>query len=174
MKKRILLIAAVALLTLGADQVAKQWARSSLKGKPAITVIEGYLDLEYHENPGSAFGLMRNLPGARYILIGIGVIALVLVWRMIGRVQHRRRTGDVAFALVAGGALGNVIDRIYLGRVVDFILMHIQRKATWPAYNVADIALVVGVGLLILVLGRSPDPATSRKSRGKGKRRKKR
>lgn len=171
MRKRILLIAVVALLTLGADQVTKQWARSDLKGKPAITIIDGYLDLEYHENPGSAFGLMRNLPGARYILIGIGVIALVLVWRMISKVQHRRRMGDVAFALVAGGALGNVIDRIYLGRVVDFIVMHIQRKYTWPAYNVADIALVVGVGLLILVLGRNPEPA---RSRGKGRRRKKR
>jgi signal peptidase II len=167
MRNRVLLIVVVAILTLALDQATKLWARSSLRGKPAVTLIPGYLDLEYHENPGSAFGLLRSVPGARYILIGVGVVALVVVWRMVSRIQHRRRMGDVAFALVAGGAVGNVVDRIHIGRVVDFILMHFHRKYVWPAYNVADIALVVGVGLLILVLGRRPDAAPARGRRSK-------
>lgn len=202
-----MLIVAVALFTLAADQVTKHWARGTIgcpETEPAdpgkrcgrcinrracdtadltcyngrcmrvITVLEGYLDLEYHENPGSAFGLLRNVPGARFILIGVGVLALVVVWRMIGKVEHRRRMADVAFALVAGGALGNVWDRIFIGRVVDFILMHFHRKYIWPAYNVADVALVVGVGLLILVLGRkkesSKSRSTGRRKRSKAKR----
>lgn len=175
MRNRILLIVALTGLTLAADQATKWWARGSLKGQPAVQIIPGYLDLEYHENPGSAFGLLRNVPGARYILIGVGVVALVLVWRMVSQVKHRRRMGDVAFALVAGGAMGNVVDRIHIGRVVDFVLMHFHRKYIWPAYNVADVALVAGVGLLILVLGRrqdGPAPAAGKRggrSRGKKK-----
>jgi signal peptidase II len=173
LKKRLVPIIAVTLLTLAADQASKRWARSSLRGRPAVVVIDGYLDLEYHENPGSAFGLLRNLPGARFILIGIGIVALVVVWRMVSRVQHRRRMGDIAFALVAGGAVGNVVDRVYIGRVVDFVLMHFHRKYIWPAYNVADVALVAGVGLLILVLGRRQEGAAPAKGKGKRGRKKK-
>jgi signal peptidase II len=167
-KKRIITIAILIVATIAADQLTKVWARGSLKGQPATTIIPGYLDLEYHENPGAAFGLLRSVPGGRYILILVAVVAIVLVWRMVAQATHRRRMGDVAFALVVGGALGNVVDRIHIGRVVDFILMHFHRKYVWPAYNVADIALVVGVGLLILVLGRRPEGATQ-DGRGRGK-----
>jgi len=173
-KNRIIAIAILVVATLAADQLTKVWARSSLKGQPAVEVVPGYLDLEYHENPGSAFGLLRNVPGARFILIGVAVVAIVVVWRMVAQVTHRRRTGDVAFALVVGGALGNVVDRIHIGRVVDFILMHFHRKYVWPAYNVADVALVVGVGLLILVLGRRQEgQARQSGAKGKGKKKKK-
>lgn len=172
MRNRIILIALLALATVAADQMTKVWARGSLRGQPVTTIIPGYLDLEYHENPAAAFGLLRGVPGARYILIGIAVLAIVVVWRMVAQLQHRRRMGDVAFALVVGGAIGNVVDRIYIGRVVDFILMHFHRKYVWPAYNVADIALVVGVGLLILVLGRRQEGQPSG-GRGKNKKRKK-
>jgi len=91
-----------------------------------------YLELEYHENPGSAFGLLRSVPGARYILIVVGVIALILVWTMVRRVERWRTVANLAFALVAGGAIGNLLDRIYLGRVVDFVVMHWQRRFIWP------------------------------------------
>lgn len=174
MKRRALFIIALALLTLAADQATKLWARHTLRGQPTVEVIPGYLDLEYHQNPGSAFGLLSDVPGARYILIGVGAVALYVVWRMIRDVQHRQRMADVAFGFVAGGALGNVIDRIYLGEVVDFIVMHFHRKYIWPAYNVADVALVIGVGLLLLVLGRRPEPARSPGKTKKKKRKKKR
>lgn len=171
MTKRIILIAAVAVVTLAADQLTKRWARATLKGEPAMVIIPGYLDLEYHENPGAAFGLLRNVPGARYILIGVGVVALVMVWLMVRKLEHRQRLGDVAFALVAGGALGNIWDRVFLVRVVDFVVMHVQRKYVWPAYNVADVALVFGVGLLILTIGRRPEPARKKPRSAKKRRR---
>jgi len=185
-RRRFLLIAVLTVITLVADQGAKYWARQNLcaeacpekltsiawakpccKRTPAITLVSGYLDLEYHENPGSAFGLLRNVPGARYILIGIGILALVLVWTMVRKVQRGQKVADIAFALVAGGAIGNLLDRIYLGRVVDYILMHWQRKYVWPAYNVADAALVAGVVLLILVVGRKPEGVKAKAKRGK-------
>ncbi len=173
MKKRLILILVLFLLSLAADQGSKMWARDTLKGKPSITLIQDYLYLDYHENPGAAFGMLRNVPGARYILIGVGLLALVLVWTMIRKVEKRRTMGDVAFALVAGGAIGNLIDRVYIGRVVDFIIMHWQRSFSWPAYNVADALLVVGVALMILVLGRTPDAAKPAKKTKQGKQSKK-
>ncbi len=175
MKQRIVLILVVAFLSLGADQLTKQWARKSLKGQDHIVLVKGYLDFEYHENPGAAFGMLRKVPHARYILIGVGLLAMVLVFSMIRKVPAGKgqRVADVAFSLVAGGAIGNMIDRVYIGRVVDFIIMHWQRKYIWPAYNVADATLVAGVILLILVLGRNPpEPAKAKakaKAKGKGK-----
>ena len=183
MKRQVVLIAIVFVCSLAADQAAKLWVRGNLcselcptkltsiawarpccQPSRPIVLIPKYLQLEYHENPGSAFGLLRNVPGARYILIGVGVLALVLVWSMVRKVERHRTVANVALALVAGGAVGNVLDRIYLGRVVDYVVMHWQHRYAWPAYNVADGALVIGVILLILVLGRSPEPA-----RGKAK-----
>lgn len=174
MRNRAILIGVVSLLVLAADQSTKLWARHSLQGNAGITLVRGYFDLEYHENPGMAFGLGRNLPAARYLLIGLGIAVLWFVWRVVRRVESRRKAADIAFALVAGGAVGNIIDRLYLGRVVDFILMHWQRKYVWPAYNIADAALVVGVGLLFIALsGQSTQPMGSR-TKGKTRSRKRR
>lgn len=171
MRGRVILIVVVALLSLALDQGTKQWARASLKGQPHIVVVDGYLDLEYHENPGAAFGFLRNVPGARFILLGVGVLAMVMVFFMIRTVplDKGRKAADVAFALVVGGAVGNMIDRVYIGRVVDFVIMHWQRKYVWPAYNVADAALVAGIILLVLVIGRNPPPEPAKKGSKKGK-----
>ncbi len=144
-----------------------------IRCSPWREVIPGYLAFQYAENPGSAFGLLRNVPGSRFILIGIGVLALVLVWSIIRKVDQGQRVADVAFGLVAGGALGNLIDRVYIGRVVDFVLMHVQwhHRWRWPHYNVADAVLVAGVILLLLVLGRKPKetkaPAKPRRKKKK-------
>ena len=169
LRRRVAVIVIAALLALAADQATKWWARGSLKGRPPTVLIKGYLELEYHENPGAAFGLLRNVPGARYILLGVGIAALVLVGSMVRKVERHHAWADVGFGLVLGGALGNIADRIYLGRVVDFILMHWQRKYVWPAYNVADAVLVVGVALLILVLGRKPEEAEGKSGKRKKK-----
>jgi len=168
-KRRLIVMGVVTLVTLAADQLTKQAVRTHLKGRPTVDLIDGYLALEYHENPGMAFGIGRDWPGGRYILIGIGVLALFFVWRLVRQVERRRLAADIAFGLVAGGAVGNLIDRFYLGRVVDFVVMHWQRKAQWPAYNVADAALVAGVALLLLVLGRSDKTAKAgRKGKNRG------
>ena len=171
MKNRVILMLVVGLLSLALDQGTKHWAKSSLRQKPAVTVLKGYLALEYHENAGMAFGLGRNLPGARFVLTGLGIAVLFFVWRMVRQVQKRRTLADVAFGLVAGGAIGNIVDRIIIGRVVDFIVMHWQRKFVWPAYNVADAALVVGVALLLLAMSgqRAQASAGGDKSSGGGR-----
>jgi signal peptidase II len=166
-KNRIILIVVVAILSIGGDQAAKWWARDNLKDAPMIKIVDGYLDLTYHENKGSAFGLLRNVPGARYILIGVGVFALIFVGAMVRKVERFHTAADLGFGFVIGGAVGNLLDRIYNGRVVDFVLMHWKDKVAWPVYNVADAELVAGVALLILVLGRKPETAQPKKKRSR-------
>ena len=138
------------LLSVALDQGSKVWARQSLKPiYPEVkTVISGYFELRYSENPGSAFGLFRGVPGARYLLFVVGVGALFIVGAYLRRASPDARRLGAELGLLAGGALGNVIDRLTFGRVTDFIVWRVGTHE-WPTFNIADAALVVGViGLL--------------------------
>src|SRR5207244_1761203 len=131
-----------------ADQLTKVWARASLKGHPPITVIDGFWDFRYSENPGAAFGLFRNLAFARPLLFCIGVVALFAIVSFLRKAHPDRWRLAAELGLLASGAVGNITDRVLFGRVTDFVLWHV-RQYEWPVFNVADAALVVGViGLL--------------------------
>ena len=158
-RKRQITIAVLALITIGLDQASKIWAQKALRGQPRMNVIDGFFQLSYHENPGVVFGLGRDLPAGRYILIALGIVVLFLVWRVVAQIKTHEKIAAIAMGLVAGGAIGNIIDRIYIGRVVDFVVMHWRDSFYWPAYNIADVALVVGVGLLIIAMGGKPKGA---------------
>ena len=168
------LFAIVMLLSLIADQVTKVWARASLPvgghgsgangiciipddiiarrcgGLPRV-VIDGYWDWRLSQNPGSAFGLFGGF-GANFTrvllsLIGIGAVVGMIV--MLRKARPDQRILHWALALVAGGAIGNLIDRIYFSEVTDFILWK-YKTHEWPVFNVADVVLVVGVGLMFI------------------------
>ena len=179
------IVGAVALT--GLDLWSKNWAESTLsaprENPPAvcldnggyiqtqrsqsdsIPVIEDVFEFEYAENCGAAFGLMRdNSPAARAAVFGVAAIAAVgvLFWLFF---QGR---GGALFAwsvpLVAGGALGNFTDRMRYGYVVDFIHFHYEPLSfDYPTFNVADIAIVIGVALLVLdsMFGQDSPPKTS-------------
>ncbi len=137
-------------LSLVLDQGSKIWARRALRPiYPTVkTVIPGFFELRYSENPGSAFGLFRGVPGARYLLFVVGIGALVIVATYLRKAAPAARRLGAELGLLAGGALGNVIDRITYGRVTDFIVWRVGAHE-WPTFNIADAALVVGViGLL--------------------------
>lgn len=138
------------VLALSFDQGSKLWARQSLKPiYPSVkTVIPGFFDLRYSENPGSAFGLFRGVPGARYLLFVIGIVALFIVFNILRKAKPEARRLGLELGLLAGGALGNVVDRILYARVTDFIVWRVGTHE-WPTFNIADAALVLGViGLL--------------------------
>jgi signal peptidase II len=138
------------VLALALDQGSKLWARHSLRPvyPNVVTIIPGFFDLRYSENPGSAFGLFRGVPGARYLLFVVGVGALIIVANILRKARPEARRLGVELGLLAGGALGNVIDRILFGRVTDFVVWRIGTHE-WPTFNIADAALVLGVvGLL--------------------------
>lgn len=149
---RNLWFGAAAVVSIVLDQWTKVLARTHLKplgpfGKK--TLIANYFDLRYSENTGVAFGMFQNLPGGKYWLSLVGVLALGLVVYYLAKSGPRQLRLHVALGLVFGGAIGNLIDRIYFSRVTDFIVWHVGRHE-WPAFNVADAALVVGVGLMAL------------------------
>jgi signal peptidase II len=168
----------IALLSLAADQATKIWARDALPvyghgsapdgtcvvpgdivarmcGGQAVTVISGVWEWRLSMNPGSAFGLFTSIGAgfARWMLTLVGVLATFgMVW-MLRKSRPDQRILHWALALVAGGAIGNLVDRILYGVVTDFVLWRYQTHE-WPVFNVADVVLVVGVGLMVIDMRR--------------------
>jgi signal peptidase II len=151
-RTRNILFAVAAAVSIFLDQWTKVLARTHLKTLDpwrTVTVIDGYFDLRYSENTGVAFGMLQKMPGGRVLLALVALAALALVFHYLRRTDASQSRLHLALGLVAGGAVGNLIDRIAFGRVSDFIVWH-YRGHEWPAFNVADAALVVGVCLMAL------------------------
>ena len=132
----------VAGLVIAIDQFTKSLALGRLADRPEH-LIPGVLSLNLSFNSGGAFGLLQGVPWL-FLVAGIGIIALILVWA--GRVDEEGYI--VPLGLVLGGGTGNLIDRVardFNGQVVDFIDLHV-----WPVFNFADMAIAIGVGLIIL------------------------
>ena len=143
----ILPIIAVAALIL-LDQGTKFWALASLKPIHNMTLVEGFMDLTFVENRGVAFGMFS---GQRwFILLLTGIIAVGLIW--FYKVMPKKKEYfplRVSLVMVLSGAIGNIIDRLFRGYVVDFFEFTFFE---WPVFNVADIYVVVGVTLLALMI----------------------
>lgn len=146
------LFAAVANLVL-VDAVTKELAAAKLKGAAAVSVIPGYFNLAYVENRGCAWGLFQHHV---WPLAAIGIAALAfLIWKRreifyASSVGWRRVCGGCCEALLYAGIIGNLIDRVYRGYVIDFLDFHWQ-GSHFPCFNVADICITVAAGLLILL-----------------------
>ena len=159
MKAKYLFFVLLFVISFAADQGTKIWARRTLKpeGYPMIhrgtvmpvkTVIPGYWEFRYSENPGSAFGLFRNMAGARTLLFAVGMICLAVIGLWLYRVPGNANWLAAKLGLLAGGAVGNIVDRVRFGRVTDFIVWQVTTSSgvhQWPTFNVADAALVIGV-----------------------------
>lgn len=160
----------VVIVNILADQLTKIWARSALEldargyGIPE-TVIDGFWDWRLSFNKGSAFGLFHGIGGARVFLTLIGVAALVAVVFMVRSARNDQTRLVNGLGLVAGGAIGNLIDRIAFGKVTDFVVWKYYDKFEWPTFNVADISLVVGVGYMLLDMGAEKKREKAEKAR---------
>ena len=136
---------AVAALAFGLDRISKLVINRSLPEGESRPIIPGILHLTHVENPGAAFGL---LPGQAGLL---ALFALVAVIGIVGAARRwRSPLAHTGLGLLLGGATGNLVDRARVGTVTDFIDLRV-----WPVFNVADIAIVVGSGLLALFLLRA-------------------
>ena len=130
-----------------------------------VELINGYLRFRYEENPGAAWGMFRNLSanvrGPLFHLVSIGAVLLIGFYftKLIGR-DPKEKWALWGLSLVLGGALGNYVDRLTRAFVVDFIQAHWKDQAYWPSFNVADMAICVGVGMLIVdAFVRKEEPA---------------
>jgi len=144
------------LACTGCDQAAKAIARDALASSPPLTLLGGAVRLEYTENPGAFLSLGANLPPAARFLVGVVFVAvslaalLVFALRAAG-LSPRQRTG---LALILGGGLGNLIDRlINHGQVIDFVSLGIGRLHT-GIFNLADVAITAGVLMVFLSFRR--------------------
>lgn len=160
MSRRWKIFLIVAPLTMILDQITKIWARSSLPTGPdgrgiSQVVIENFWEWRLSHNPGSAFGLFGDTSGARIFLSIVGFVAVGAILWMLHKASDDQRRLTVALGLVAGGAVGNLIDRVGFGEVTDFVVWKYYQHE-WPTFNVADVALVIGVGLLFLDIGKEP------------------
>ena len=133
------------------DQVTKILVDNSMRLYSRESIIPGILDLYYIRNTGAAFGFLAGSQSALRIpfFIGVSVIAIGIIFYLFHKMGENELMVPLSLSLVLGGAIGNLADRIRLGEVIDFIFFHYKRFA-WPAFNVADIAITVGVFLLII------------------------
>jgi signal peptidase II len=137
----------VTAAVIALDVASKAWIVSVFDPGEGHDVT-GFLRLVLVYNTGAAFSFLADAGGwQRWFFTGIAVAISVALVVMLRR-QHGHRTVAVALALVLGGALGNLWDRVTLGHVVDFVLLHVGPHS-WPAFNVADSAITVGVALLL-------------------------
>lgn len=146
------LLAAVTVVA-AADQWIKMLVARSIPPGSSVPVISGLLSLTHVQNRGVAFGLLAGISPILMILAALTLVVLLSYNK--GRRTWSRATG-VGFALMAGGAAGNLLDRIRFGFVVDYLDVHV-----WPVFNLADAAIVTGAGLVLLVLMRSGPGADS-------------
>lgn len=146
---------AVILATIVIDQGSKHWAEASLAMADPIDLLP-ILTLYRIHNPGIAFSFLAGLGGLPLIAITAAVIALVLWFWWTA--EEGGRWATVGYALIIGGALGNLIDRLLHGHVVDFLLLHIGDRTLF-VFNLADAALTAGPAILVVVyllVGRKP------------------
>ena len=155
----LLLMAAIVLL----DQATKALVVRSLALHAYVPVVDGLLSLSHVRNRGAAFGFLSDwdVPYQAVLLALLSLGALLAIALYFLRLPAEARLPRLALALVLGGAVGNLVDRLRLGYVVDFVHVYF-REHQWPDFNLADSAITVGVTLLVLDILRSPGPARTR------------
>jgi len=139
----------IIILGLLADYFSKRWALATLSSGGRIDLIKGFLDFQYLENRGAAFGIFQgNVIALSIISLAI---AAVLVF-MLFKYGKQSKVLSVALSLIIAGALGNIYDRLVYGFVVDFIHMHWMDTYHFPTYNVADMCVTIGTVLMIFYI----------------------
>jgi signal peptidase II len=145
----------LSLLVLALDQVSKLLVIDQLTAYVDVIVVTGFFNLVHVHNTGAAFSLFADQPGwQRGFFIGVALIATGVILFLMRKTQGRR-TFSMALALILGGAIGNVIDRILYGHVIDFLDFFIAGWH-WPAFNIADSAISIGAVMLIIDGMRKP------------------
>ncbi|PYJ07160.1 MAG: signal peptidase II [Verrucomicrobia bacterium] len=158
-------ISAIALAVVLLDRLTKLIVLRHLGLGEEQVVVEGFFKLVHWGNTGAAWSMFR---GKNELLAVIALVALVVLYFSRHHFDSRTLPGQVAFGLIVGGIVGNLIDRLWVQHVIDFLYFYLQQRGGneigFPAFNVADSAICTGVGLVFLITvrsGRHPKPAES-------------
>jgi len=168
-KYRLSLLAVVTVATLILDQWTKYLVHSTFKWGESVHLIPGFFSLTYVRNTGAAFGLMHKAPAwfREPFFIVVPIVALFIILSILAALPKGQKAGAIGLSMVFAGAVGNLIDRLRLGYVIDFLDFYLG-SAHWPAFNVADMCIVGGVTLLFILsitaemgTAQEPGPPTS-------------
>lgn len=148
--------ALIAVCVVFFDLVTKCLVHSNFQLSDSISVVPNFFNLTYVRNLGAAFGfLAQSHPEFRKLFFMLmPPIACLIIFLILKKVPDSDKLQIFSLSLVMGGALGNYINRMYFGYVIDFLDFHFYYKYNWPAFNVADIAIVCGVGILLCLMLR--------------------
>lgn len=145
----------IAIVVLALDQASKAWATAKLQFIDTMVILPNFFRFTYARNRGVAFSLFADSQfETKWILASISTIAAVGVGYYLVRAAGNSRRLNLALSLLLAGIVGNLIDRVRLGEVVDFIDFHWYDQYTWPTFNVADASICVGAVLLALEMLR--------------------
>ena len=147
MKPRYLILLAVSALVLLLDQATKLYIDRSMPLHSSITVVRQFFNITYLRNKGAAFGILADSSFRLPFFIMVSAVAVCVIVVVIGRLREDQKLAAISLSLIFSGALGNLVDRVRLGEVIDFLYFH-WYEHYWPAFNVADSAICVGVFLL--------------------------
>lgn len=152
MRTKYLLLASISGFLIAIDQLTKLYILTSYRLGESLEVIPGFFNITYVRNPGAAFGfLAESNPAFREMFfLSIPPIAMVIILRALRSVVDSDKIQILAFSLIFGGAIGNYVDRLRFRYVVDFLDFHFKGHS-WPAFNIADSSIVVGVSILLLL-----------------------
>ncbi len=163
---RILAIISVVILAL--DQATKLYVDANFRLHESMPVIRGFFNLTYVRNKGAAFGILADNAVRIPFFITVSIVAMLGILWYIRRIRNDQKLAVFSLSLVFAGAFGNLIDRVRLGEVIDFLDVFWQRYH-WPAFNVADSAITVGVTLLFIDMWREERKKSAENSADKPK-----
>ncbi len=150
---------AVSFLIVLGDQILKNWFVDNFTLYQQQPVIPDFFSFTLAYNTGAAFSFLSTAGGwQRWFFIGIAVVVSCVLTVWLARLEPSQKLQATALALILGGAVGNLWDRATMGHVVDFFLVHYQQSWFFPAFNLADIGITMGAGLMILDMFINPEP----------------
>lgn len=152
--RKYLVLATVAGFLVALDQLTKIYIHANFGLGESVPVIQDIFHITYVRNIGAAFGIFREMPEIfrQAFFLSMPPIAMVIILFMLKGVESSDRWQVFALSLIFGGAIGNYIDRLRYGYVIDFLDFHYKEVWSYPAFNIADSAIVTGVCLLLLLM----------------------
>ena len=150
---RYRILAIISAVIIALDQATKLYVDANFRLHESMPVIRGFFNLTYVRNKGAAFGILADNAVRIPFFITVSIVAMLGILWYINRIRNDQKLAVFSLSLVFSGAFGNLIDRVRLGEVIDFLDVFWQRYH-WPAFNVADSAITVGVTLLLIDMWR--------------------
>ena len=147
MKSKYIILLTISAIVLFLDQATKILIDRTMGLHTSIIVVQNFFDITYIRNKGAAFGFLAESSFRLPFFILVSIIAVVVILGIFRKLRPEQRFNAVALSLIFSGAVGNLIDRARLGEVIDFLYFHWYQHY-WPAFNVADSAICIGVFLL--------------------------